>query len=69
VRLYKEGVVRFMFLDLSYRLRRTPSSGGIDACGDSAGGVVGLKPTASHESLKQEESNNAGQKFVLSSVV
>ncbi|MGY2977828.1 hypothetical protein [Thermostichus sp. OS-CIW-31] len=40
-----------------------------NACGDSSGEVVGLKPTASQGLLKQEESNSAEQKSVLFSAV
>ena len=52
-------------LNLVRWYRTTHSSWGSDACGDSSGGVVGLQPTSSYGSLKQEESGNAEQKSVL----
>ena len=55
-------------LNLLRWYRTTPSSGGSDACGDSSGGVVGVNSAASHGSLKQEESSDAGQSSVLFSV-
>jgi putative transposase len=55
-------------LNLVKWYRTTSSSGGSDACGDPSGGVVEVNSATSHESLKQEESSNAGQDSVLSSV-
>lgn len=55
-------------LNLLRWYRTTPSSGGSDACGDSSGGVVGVNSAASHGSLKQEGSSDAGQSSVLFSV-
>ncbi|MGY4590559.1 putative transposase [Thermostichus sp. MS-CIW-40] len=55
-------------LNLLRWYRTTSSSGGSDACGDSSGGVVGVNSAASHGSLKQEESSDAGQSSVLFSV-
>jgi len=46
----------------------TCSSRGSHACGDPSGGVVGVNSAASHGSLKQEESSDAGQSSVLFSV-
>ncbi|MFS8840797.1 RNA-guided endonuclease InsQ/TnpB family protein [Synechococcus sp. W55.2] len=46
----------------------TCSSRGSNACGDPSGGVVGVNSAASHGSLKQEESSDAGQSSVLFSV-
>jgi putative transposase len=55
-------------LNLLRWYRTTSSSGGSDACGDPSGGVVGVNSAASHGSLKQEESSDAGQSSALFSV-
>jgi hypothetical protein len=44
-------------------------SGESHACGDASGGAVGLRPIASYESHKQEESGNLGKSPLLSGVV
>ena len=44
-------------------------SGESYACGDASGGAVGLRPIASYESQKQEESGNLGKSPLLSGVV
>ena len=46
----------------------TCSSRGSNACGDPSGGAVEVNSAASHGSLKQEESSDAGQSSVLFSV-
>jgi Transposase and inactivated derivatives len=53
------------YFEVYLRNATTPSSGGSYACGDSSGGVVGVEPTTSYGSSKQEESNTLNESSLL----